>query len=372
LINGLKEGKLDAKGIIGNMTEGIGSSLTAEFSKSLSGAFSQAFSGGGMSGFSNLNWGAMGFGMAATLAADQMTAEWQITEVRDILEEIAQNTLDTVSAFQSYTKFARMFSLDRLSPYGLIYQSSRLTTTPDIGTTGRSGSQGAMYGATTGAMIGTYVVPGIGTAIGAIIGGVVGTIAGILGTGTKTKLKGYDSSLSLLKIQAPDSAKLYSDAIKEQITSWMSIYRDNEQLYNVLVGTEKKSKKTLLGTKKTVTYIYAQMTIAQAEMVAFLKQFGADNYGNLTSEGVKKFGEALNTLNSIFDQADRFVASITGVDMYQYDLDYAARQFDYAKEYIQSYFEAMGESVKANTAGFAESLSDQIADYEKSLITGKT
>jgi hypothetical protein len=138
-----------------------------------------------------------------------------------------------------------------------------------------------------------------------------------------------------------------SAAIKDLITSWTSDFYDNNIERPFLVAVEKYKKKTLFGTKTKTKEIYAIMTEATAEAVAFLKQFGGDNYGNLTTEGIKKFTEAFGAIFSIFDEADRFVASITGINLAEYDYQSAADRWANAQSGYQEYVDMANAQIDA-------------------------
>jgi hypothetical protein len=136
-------------------------------------------------------------------------------------------------------------------------------------------------------------------------------------------------------------------AVKSLVTSWTADFFDSSFVRPFLVGIETYTKKSMFGGTKTKTKkIYADLTEAQAEAIAFLKQFGGDNYGNLNAEGLKKFNEALGAIANIFDGADRFVASITGVNLAEYDVNYASKQFEAAQKYYQSYVGEANKQIK--------------------------
>ncbi|MDR1911633.1 MAG: phage tail length tape measure family protein [Helicobacteraceae bacterium] len=342
--NSFQNGKFNFKSFAGDFAQSLSDVFAQQFSQTLSKELSNALSGG------DINWsniqagaGAMGAGMALAAVASLATAEWTKTETRDILQEIADNTAQATAAFREMFYYLRRKNI-------ALAMAINATNYVDAAATGwhdQKPQMGIGYGATTGAMIGTYVEPGIGTAIGAIIGAIVGGIAGFFSTGHVKKIKGFNEALRTIEINVDKSTKVYSDMIENQMQALMARYYDDQEQYNILVGIEKSSKKTLFGTKKKTTYIYAQMTMAQAQMVGFLKQFGGDNYGNLTAEGIKKFAEAMNGVYSIFAEVDRFVASITGVNMAQYDLDTAKDNFNAAKDYYLSYLDAANKSVEA-------------------------
>ncbi|MDR3162682.1 MAG: hypothetical protein LBT81_02330 [Helicobacteraceae bacterium] len=369
IVEALQSG--DVKGAVAGMFSNIGGSMMSSFSSSFSNAIQQGFasmnSGGSFTagfGGAGVNWSAMGAGLALTLAADQLTAQWTETERRDYLEEIAENTEDTYKALDAYLVFSRVFNLNALRFSSIAYGGSITNAAKKGGTSDRDPARGAAYGAAAGTMI----APGIGTMIGAAIG----AIAGLLSTGSKTKISGYNSALSTLEMNAPDMTRLYSDAIKDQILQWTSIYHDSEQLYNVLVGKKEKSKKTLLGTRKKTTYYYEQYTMAESQMIAFLKQFGADNYGSLTADGIKNFTERMTELYNAFDAIEKITALANGMMVEEFDAQRAARNAKEAYEAFDASYGGLMRGIGYDiTAITEENLADIINSDTLAKLIGR-
>jgi hypothetical protein len=342
LLKGLENGKLDAKSILGDIAGGLSQSFANELNKSLSNGISTMMSGGGFGGF---NPASMAASAAASVAmgviSSELNARWEVTDQRDLLQEIADNTKSSVEAFKAYFALVKRYGAGDLTPFAALTAVMR-----DASMSGEGGyklsdlSKFALGGGLfqlVGSPIG--VIDALfGGKLGGSITGALESVIGSLFGYNKTSRKGYDSSLGTAKfLEVTSSADQYLKAAREYLLGWFDDYYDNFTKFNVEVGRETSKKKSLLGTKTKTTIFYTQLTEAQLMLSAFLKQFGTDKYGSLTTEGAKVFNEKMGALLAVTEGIDALVAAIEGRST-EYNLQASRAALSNATEYIAAIY----------------------------------
>ena len=131
--------------------------------------------------------------------------------------------------------------------------------------------------------------------------------------------------------------------INDSFASLFSNRDDANDIYSMVVGQEKHSKRRLFRSDKTwYTDIVKDISGAEAHALEFLSQFGVDKNGLLTSEGIS----ALNEATSSFSKLAETLAN-NGLDKLQIatkdyaNIDIESLRFDLLKNYAND-FEKLG------------------------------
>jgi hypothetical protein len=393
LLDGLKNGKLDAKGILGDMAGGLSQSFAAELNKSLSSGISTLMSGGGLGGFDPASMAANAAASFAMYAIqDVANAKWEVVETRDLLQEIVDNTAASVEAFKSYFTMARRFGGGIDTPF-----DAMVAVMKNANMNGEGGFKASdLTKALFGGALSSIALPLLGIdklfggAIGDLFGGagkaLESAFGGLFGS-TKTSRKGFDGSLGSAKfLDIKTSSDQYLTAMQGYLLGWFDDYYDNIIKFNVEVYRETKKKKTLFGSSKKTAIYYTQLTEAELMLSAFLKQFGTDRYGALTAEGAKVFNEKMGALLAVTEGIDALNAALRG-DTLSYNLEQAEFALAGATEYIAAiYNDALenagvslietiiddaGESYQALRDLSAAELAKSFENLDLSAIIGK-
>jgi hypothetical protein len=350
-IKGMQEGSVDAADILGSIAQSVSGAFASNFSQQLSKGLAGMMAGGGMAGFDPVSMGAsLAASYALSHVASVLTDEWKVTKEVDYLAQIVENTQKTYETFAVYAQMQKRFndqtvSRDLNAPSLAITQAGRNAT--DITHRDLSPNDPKNYLFFADRVLGevyAYMAEWASKTLGGSLGGVLSEIGYNLFGGHKYKTSGDDKSLQYINISAPDYTQRNIEEAQALVLGWFDDFWDNTTKFNLKIGETTKKKKGLFGSKKTTTEYFKQVTEAEAQMLAWLKQFGTTQYGDsLTAEGLKKLGEHLSAIYQIIDAGEIYAAKVAGKDMTEFAFQKAQKNLQEAQEIMSAYVRAANQ-----------------------------